>query len=73
MHILGCLDVPTSGHYYLAGTDVSEMDEEHLAKVRNRRIGFVFQQFHLLCPASTPGATWNCRSSTPGWTARAGG
>jgi putative ABC transport system ATP-binding protein len=48
MHILGCLDVPTSGHYYLAGTDVSEMDEEHLAKVRNRRIGFVFQQFHLL-------------------------
>ena len=48
MHILGCLDVPTSGHYFLAGTDVSKMDEEHLAEVRNRRIGFVFQQFHLL-------------------------
>ena len=48
MHILGCLDVPTSGHYFLAGTDVSQMDEEHLAHVRNRRIGFVFQQFHLL-------------------------
>jgi len=48
MHILGCLDVPTSGRYYLAGTDVSQMDEEHLAEVRNRRIGFVFQQFHLL-------------------------
>ena len=48
MHILGCLDVPTSGHYYLAGTDVSKMDEEALAEVRNRRIGFVFQQFHLL-------------------------
>jgi putative ABC transport system ATP-binding protein len=48
MHILGCLDVPTSGRYLLAGTDVSHMDEEHLAEVRNRRIGFVFQQFHLL-------------------------
>ncbi len=48
MHILGCLDVPTSGRYLLAGTDVSRMDEEHLAEVRNRRIGFVFQQFHLL-------------------------
>jgi putative ABC transport system ATP-binding protein len=48
MHILGCLDVPTSGQYYLAGTDVSRMGEEHLAEVRNQRIGFVFQQFHLL-------------------------
>jgi putative ABC transport system ATP-binding protein len=48
MHILGCLDVPTSGRYLLAGIDVSHMDEEHLAEVRNRRIGFVFQQFHLL-------------------------
>ena len=48
MHILGCLDVPTSGHYHLAGEDVSAMDETGLAEVRNRRIGFVFQQFHLL-------------------------
>ena len=48
MHILGCLDTPTSGRYRLAGTDVSKMDEEQLAEVRNRRIGFVFQQFHLL-------------------------
>jgi putative ABC transport system ATP-binding protein len=48
MHILGCLDTPTSGRYYLAGQDVSKMDEEALAEVRNRRIGFVFQQFHLL-------------------------
>ena len=48
MHILGCLDVPTSGQYFLGGMDVSRMDEEHLAEVRNRRIGFVFQQFHLL-------------------------
>jgi putative ABC transport system ATP-binding protein len=48
MHILGCLDVPTSGHYWLAGEDVAAMTENDLADVRNRRIGFVFQQFNLL-------------------------
>ena len=48
MHILGCLDVPSEGTYRLAGEDVSQMDEAQLALVRNRRIGFVFQQFHLL-------------------------
>ncbi|GAA5008241.1 ATP-binding cassette domain-containing protein [Actinopolymorpha pittospori] len=48
MHILGCLDVPTSGRYLLAGQDVSRMGETELAEVRNRRIGFVFQQFNLL-------------------------
>jgi putative ABC transport system ATP-binding protein len=48
MHILGCLDVPTSGSYHLAGTDVSGMTEVDLALVRNERIGFVFQQFNLL-------------------------
>ncbi len=48
MHILGCLDVPTSGSYHLAGEDVSELSETRLAEVRNRRIGFVFQQFNLL-------------------------
>jgi putative ABC transport system ATP-binding protein len=48
MHILGCLDVPSAGAYRLAGVDVGIMDEEDLADVRNRRIGFVFQQFNLL-------------------------
>ena len=48
MHIIGCLDVPTSGAYYLMGTDVSRMTEQQLAHVRNRQIGFVFQQFNLL-------------------------
>jgi putative ABC transport system ATP-binding protein len=48
MHILGCLDVPTSGHYLLAGESVAEMDEVELAEIRNARIGFVFQQFNLL-------------------------
>jgi putative ABC transport system ATP-binding protein len=48
MHILGCLDIPTAGTYHLAGTDVSGMSEMELAQVRNKRIGFVFQQFNLL-------------------------
>jgi len=48
MHILGCLDVPTTGSYDLAGEDVSTMSEAALANVRNRQIGFVFQQFNLL-------------------------
>ncbi|MCU0222554.1 MAG: ABC transporter ATP-binding protein [Acidobacteria bacterium] len=52
MHIIGCLDVPTSGRYFLAGELVSDMSPRQLARVRNERIGFVFQSFNLLPRAS---------------------
>jgi putative ABC transport system ATP-binding protein len=52
MNILGCLDRPTRGSYYLDGTDVSQLSKTELARVRNRKIGFVFQQFNLLSRTS---------------------
>jgi ABC-type lipoprotein export system ATPase subunit len=48
MNILGCLDSPTGGTYILNGTDVSQMDDNALAEVRNKEIGFIFQSFNLL-------------------------
>jgi putative ABC transport system ATP-binding protein len=48
MNIIGCLDVPSSGSYYLSGERVDELGESELSVIRNRKIGFVFQQFHLL-------------------------
>lgn len=48
MNIIGCLDVPSSGEYILSGNDINDLDEIDLAKVRNKEIGFVFQNFQLL-------------------------
>ncbi|HNY14032.1 MAG TPA: ABC transporter ATP-binding protein [Bacteroidales bacterium] len=48
MNLLGCLDTPTSGAYILNGTDVSKMEDDYLAEIRNKEIGFVFQTFNLL-------------------------
>ena len=52
MHILGCLDHPTSGQYFLDSRDVSQLSDDELSKVRNRQIGFVFQGFNLLTRTS---------------------
>ncbi|HYB22150.1 MAG TPA: ABC transporter ATP-binding protein [Solirubrobacteraceae bacterium] len=52
MNILGCLDAPTSGRYLIDGMDVSHMDEDDLADLRNRKIGFVFQSFNLVARTS---------------------
>lgn len=48
MNMIGCLDTPTSGTYLLEGEDISDFSDKRLAKVRNRKIGFIFQQFNLL-------------------------
>lgn len=48
MNIIGCLDIPTRGEYFLNGTDVSTMDENQLAHVRNKELGFIFQQYNLI-------------------------
>jgi ABC-type lipoprotein export system ATPase subunit len=52
MNLLGCLDRPTSGHYWLDGEEISELTPDHRADVRNRKIGFVFQSFNLLARTS---------------------
>jgi putative ABC transport system ATP-binding protein len=52
MHIMGCLDYPTGGKYFLSGQDVSKLNDNQLALFRNQKIGFVFQQFNLLPKAT---------------------
>jgi putative ABC transport system ATP-binding protein len=52
MNVVGCLDTPSAGAYELNGTDVSDMDDDELAEIRNREIGFVFQTFNLLARSS---------------------
>src|SRR4026207_469667 len=53
MHIVGCLDRPTSGQYFLDGQDVSRMSKDELARIRNTKIGFGFQGFNLLSRTTT--------------------
>ena len=48
MNIIGCLDVPTSGTYHLGGVDVSTMEDDQQAEIRNRMLGFIFQQYNLI-------------------------
>nr|WP_298021450.1 ABC transporter ATP-binding protein [uncultured Dysosmobacter sp.] len=48
MNIIGCLDVPTSGNYHLGGVDVSTMDDDQQAEIRNKMLGFIFQQYNLI-------------------------
>ncbi|TFB08741.1 ABC transporter ATP-binding protein [Candidatus Atribacteria bacterium MT.SAG.1] len=52
MHIIGCLDKPTEGNFIIGGKDVSKLNDDKLAEIRNKRIGFVFQQFNLLSRTS---------------------
>ena len=52
MNIIGCLDRPTNGRYILDGEDVGSLDKVHLAEIRNRQIGFIFQSFNLLAKTS---------------------
>src|ERR671931_2945620 len=52
MNLIGCLDTPTKGQYWINGRNVSEMDDDELARIRNREVGFVFQTFNLLARAT---------------------
>src|ERR1044072_7542940 len=53
MNLIGCLDTPTKGEYWINGKNVSEMDDDELARIRNKEVGFVFQTFNLLARATS--------------------
>ena len=72
MNIIGALDVPTEGEYYLDGQDVSDMTDNELAEIRNNMIGFIFQQYNLL-PKMNLLENVELRSFTRGWTLWTGG
>jgi putative ABC transport system ATP-binding protein len=58
MNVLGCLDTPTAGEYYLDGVDVANASKRELAVIRNKKLGFIFQGFNLL-PRTTALEMWN--------------
>ena len=64
MNLIGCLDTPSKGKYWLNGQLVSELDDDQLARIRNKEIGFVFQTFNLLAARHLRCTTSSCRSST---------
>ena len=74
MNIIGCLDRPSDGKYFLDGIDVSQLNRDELADIRNQKIGFVFQGFNLLA-ARPQLRMWNCRCCTrgSGWWEKANG
>ena len=72
MNLIGCLDTPSEGEYWLNGVPVSELSDDELARIRNREIGFVFQTFNLL-PRATPSTMLSSRSSMRGSPRRSGG
>ena len=59
MNVLGCLDIPTRGDYLLDGTDVRELTDTELSRIRNKEIGFIFQQYNLI-QSLTVLETWSC-------------
>jgi len=74
MNIIGCLDKPTSGRYYLDGTEVSELNDNQLAEIRSKKIGFVFQSFNLLSPGvGRPGSSGQSQAERAGWRGAAKG
>src|SRR4029078_12068144 len=55
LNLLGCLDRPTSGHYFLAGQDVSQMDDDQLSEIRSKYLGFIFQSYNLIAQYTVVG------------------